>query len=331
MNYRSVADLGHDVRRNLHRLPRDLDVVVGIPRSGLLAASLVALALNLPLADLDGFVEGRLLASGKTRRRPALDRGFAELRHALLLDDSIHTGGSMAEARARLAALPPGLRVTASAIYAAPDSLGLVDLAFEIVPQPRVFEWNLMHHDVLATACVDIDGVLCVDPTQAENDDGAEYLNFLATARPLYSPTKRIGTLVTSRLEKYRTQTEAWLAAHDVAYDRLVMLDLPDAATRRRLNAHAGFKAGFYRASTSPLFIESEVGQARRIAGLSGKDVLCVADHQMYRAGALSPIRGAQRLRQSSRLRRAVRALLGDTVRARLGSAFGFSGMPPRR
>lgn len=38
--------------RNLHRLPRDIDLVVGIPRSGLLAANLLSLAANIPMADL---------------------------------------------------------------------------------------------------------------------------------------------------------------------------------------------------------------------------------------------------------------------------------------
>ena len=58
MNYRSVNDLNHCIVANLHRLPRDIDLVVGIPRSGVLAASLIALHLNLPLVDLDGFIEG---------------------------------------------------------------------------------------------------------------------------------------------------------------------------------------------------------------------------------------------------------------------------------
>ncbi len=45
MNYRNIADLNHTIRQNLHRLPRNVDVVVdvvvGIPRSGLLAANIV--------------------------------------------------------------------------------------------------------------------------------------------------------------------------------------------------------------------------------------------------------------------------------------------------
>ena len=56
-----------------------------------------------------------------------------------------------------------------------------------------------MHDEILGSACVDIDGVLCFDPAHAENDDGAAYTNFLNNVPPFLSPTRKIGTLVTSR------------------------------------------------------------------------------------------------------------------------------------
>ena len=43
MNYRSVASLDRLVLEWLCRLPRDLDVIVGVPRSGMLVANLLAL------------------------------------------------------------------------------------------------------------------------------------------------------------------------------------------------------------------------------------------------------------------------------------------------
>ena len=48
---------------------------------------------------------------------------------------------------------------------------------------------------------MDIDGVLCADPTPEENDDGEKYRHFLLNAPPLFIPKVTIGTLVTSRLE----------------------------------------------------------------------------------------------------------------------------------
>ncbi|TIT90581.1 MAG: phosphoribosyltransferase, partial [Mesorhizobium sp.] len=59
------------------------------------------------------------------------------------------------------------------------------DIVFEVVPHPRMFQWNFMHHVFLEQCCVDIDGVLCLDPTADENDDGPAYEKFLTEARPL--------------------------------------------------------------------------------------------------------------------------------------------------
>ncbi len=310
MTYCSLADLSADIRANAHRIPRDVDAVVGIPRSGLMAASLIALALNVPLAEVDGFAEGRLIESGTSRRRQALDVCFGDVRHFLLVDDSISAGGSMARARARLDHLLHDKKMTSAAIYALPTS----------PPIDIVFEWNLMHHDVLRTACVDVDGVLCIDPTPAENDDGPRYREFLRNAKPVAIPTKRVARLVTSRLEKYRAPTEDWLARHGVEYDELVMLDLPDAVTRRRLAAHGRFKGEVYRDSDCTLFIESELPQARQIASISGKDVLCFTTNEMVEPAALV----ADCLpAQPTALRRAVRAIVPEAARLAVNRAIG--------
>lgn len=310
-NYRSVADLAVDVRDNLHRLPRDVDLVVGIPRSGLLPASLIALALHVPLAEVEGFAGGRSFSSGHTRRRSALDVSAGKARQVLVVDDSVDTGRSMRQARAVLSDLPEEVRVTFVAVYGPRVTHPDVDLVLEVLPQPRVFEWNVMHHKVLEKSCVDIDGILCHDPTLEENDDGERYDAFLGSARPLVVPTKRVHTLVTSRLEKHRAQTHTWLAAHGILYDRLEMLDLPDAATRRRLGAHAPFKAQVYRRSSAELFIESEQAQAEFIARRAGKDVLCLTNHTVYQPSHLSPLAAAQRVRRSRPLRRYARSVLG--------------------
>jgi uncharacterized HAD superfamily protein/hypoxanthine phosphoribosyltransferase len=284
MHFRTISDLYRDVWRNLHRLPADIDVVVGVPRSGMLPATMIALARNLPLADLDGFAQGRLLSSGSTRREQAGSKPFA---HVLVIDDSCRTGGSMTQARERL--MHVAAKTTFAAVYGTGTRSPAIDFAFATVPEPRVFEWNVLHHPIVARSCFDIDGVLCIDPTEDENDDGPGYMQFLAEALPLHQPRREIAMLVTSRLEKYRTATEAWLARHGILYRELRMLDLPDAATRRRLGAHGSFKADVYRKSNCELFVESELAQAREIARRSGKFVLSLEGPHMIGPGAINP------------------------------------------
>ncbi|HXV30423.1 MAG TPA: phosphoribosyltransferase, partial [Sinorhizobium sp.] len=270
------------IARNLHRLPGDIDLVVGIPRSGILAANLLSLMANIQMTDLDSFVAGRVFSSGITKQSTSLGRSMAEMRRILILDDSINGGSAMREARIKAAAAGiPRDRLIFAAVYGTFERYEETDLVFEVAPQPRLFQWNVMHHIFLGQSCVDIDGVLCVDPTNEENDDGSAYLRFLREARPLYVPTRKIAALVTSRLEKYRPQTEAWLARQGILYDELVMLDLPSKAERQRLAAHGRFKAEVYRRSDAILFIESERDQAANIAKLSGKPVLCIETQEM--------------------------------------------------
>ncbi|MGX5829787.1 phosphoribosyltransferase [Mesorhizobium sp. 43Arga] len=288
MHYRSISDMNDTIVGNLHRLPRDIDLVVGVPRSGVLAATLVSLAANIPMTDLDSFLEGRVYTSGITKRRAALDRKVADMRKVLVIDDSVAGGNAMRDARARIQAAGIEADLTFAAVFGLQTQHPETDVVFEVVPHPRMFQWNFMHHKFLAQCCVDIDGVLCLDPTEAENDDGPAYEKFLSEARPLHAPTHRIGWLVTSRLEKYRALTEAWLAKNGILYDQLIMLDLPSKAERQRLGAHGSFKADFYRKSNAILFIESEHAQALKITELSGKPVLCVETHMVSFPDALS-------------------------------------------
>jgi uncharacterized HAD superfamily protein/adenine/guanine phosphoribosyltransferase-like PRPP-binding protein len=288
MNYRSISDMNDAILRNLHRLPRDIDLVVGVPRSGILAATLVSLTANIPMTDLDSFLAGRIYTSGITKRRAALDRQHADMRKILVIDDSIAGGNAIRDARNKIAAAGIQGDFIYAAVFGLQPEHQETDVVLEVVPHPRMFQWNFMHHIFLEQCCVDIDGVLCLDPTEEENDDGPIYEKFLAEARTLLGPTRKIGWLVTSRLEKYRKLTEAWLAKHEIKYDHLIMLDLPSKAERQRLGAHGSFKAEFYRKSDAILFIESEHEQALRIAKLSGKPVLCVETNIVSFPDALS-------------------------------------------
>ena len=58
MNYRTFSDLNELIIRRLYILPKDIDLIVGIPRSGMVPANLIALYLNKSLTDLDSFING---------------------------------------------------------------------------------------------------------------------------------------------------------------------------------------------------------------------------------------------------------------------------------
>lgn len=322
VNFRSYADLNQAIALNLHKIFAPVDLVVGIPRSGLLAANFLSVMLNAPLADLDTFLDARFWTSGKTKRHGGFITSMDEVRHVLIIDDSIANGFAMSEARRRTRHLADRFEFTFAAVYGERASHPEADLVFEVVRQPRMFQWNFMHHDMLADTMVDIDGVLCLDPRPEENDDGAAYRRFVADARHLFTPTRTVGALVTNRLEKYRADTEAWLERRGIRYGALHMLDVPTLADRRALPP-GSFKGEVYRSSTAKLFIESEAIQADAIARHAGKPVLCLetwsvhtpesATYEVYaaRQAAARAVRTTPKKLKIA-MKRSLRGLIGE-------------------
>ncbi|WP_106476409.1 phosphoribosyltransferase family protein [Phytohalomonas tamaricis] len=291
MNYRSLHDLSCLSTWFSSKVTRDVDLIVGIPRSGMLCASIISLKMNLPVIDLYSFLRNDEVKRGSTRayKNAELVTPWSAKR-ILLVDDSIDSGGSIEAAYAKVKEVFHGEIVTMAA-FAHSGNKHKVDFFFELVEHPRVFEWNIMHHPIMSESCLDIDGVLCEDPTPEENDDSHRYINFLSSTKPLFIPTVKVGHLVTSRLEKYRAETEKWLQNQGVQYGKLHMLDLPTAEERRRLNMHHQFKASVYGNLPARLFVESEKAQAIAIMEATKKPVYCIETNEMYEHGKASSIK----------------------------------------
>lgn len=285
MNYRSIADLNDIILKRISILPRDFDLIVGIPRSGMLPANLIALYLSKPYTDIHSFVNGHIYKAGERSQFINVE----SYKKILVVDDSIASGSAIVKAKELIKDVSADFDISMCAIYIVPGKEKLVDYYFESVPLPRYFQWNIFHHSTLDKACFDIDGVLCVDPTKEQNDDGPKYRDFILNAAPLYIPGSKIGTLVTSRLEKYRPETEEWLKKNQVKYDKLVMLDLPDMKARQRANSHAAHKANTYKEIVYNLMVESSLSQAIEINSITGKPVFCTENFKMiFEAQSLS-------------------------------------------
>jgi hypoxanthine phosphoribosyltransferase len=275
IEWRTLDDMTALCRANVDRV-RALkpDIVVGVPRSGMLPAAQIALALGLPLADLHSFCNGA-----------AWDRRGARLNalqrcRVLLIDDASAFGKTMKASIAAIEAVRRCEILTCTA-YATRDSAAKFTIAFEECPKPRLFEWNWWRNGWLKLCCVDIDGVVCVDPTRAQRRDPEQYAKFLSDAAPLFPTAKPVHAFVTGRGEAHRQATGDWLARHGCEYRALKMRE--DAGPRTA-EAHGERKAEFYRKSPAALFIESSDKQAETIARLSGKDALCITTRKVYRA-----------------------------------------------
>lgn len=228
MNYRTYADMALHIKQILPKIS-DVDLIVGIPRSGMVPAYMIGAFLNRYVCSLDEFVSGIAYSKGIRSVRERT------VKKVLVVDDSVNDGLAMRRAKERLQGKEKEFELVYMAVYAVEKATSLVDVYADICPQPRFFQWNYMYHPgLLPQACLDIDGVLCVDPTAEENDDGEKYRQFILNARPLFVPNDKVKALVTSRLEKYRPETERWLAENGVKYEKLYMLDLPSREERIR-------------------------------------------------------------------------------------------------
>lgn len=268
LNVRSVADLSRAVAENLHRIDRyQFDVVVGIPRSGMIPASIIATSLQLPLADIHGYALG--IASGPSGARTGAGR------RVLLVDDSCNKGRAMARAVAIVRGKAE--RITRLCVYGPyqVDPKDVIDIAFEDCHGPRVFGWNMWKHIRLSRWGFDFDGVFCRDPLKVENDDGPAYARFLCDAEPVFLPRRPIGHVVTCRLEKYRAATEDWLRRHGVQFQGLHMMPFATKAERMAAGNRGGWKAGIIRKLGVEMFIESCPKQAGIIAREAGVSVWC--------------------------------------------------------
>lgn len=287
MNYRSFDHLNKDIQKWQKKLPSDLDLIVGVPRSGLLVGNLLALHLNLPLTTVEGLEERTVLQSGQRMNQ---NSSIVSCDNILVVDDSVSSGKTIKNVKSQVKSLNLSKNIYYGAVYTSTNGKKYVDTYADVVRTPRVFEWNMMHHPQLPNWMFDLDGVLCRDPLPSENDDGERYRQFINEVPPRVVPSKEIGYIVTCRLEKYRDLTEQWLSKHGIEYDQLIMMDHPSMEARRAAGNHAEYKANVYENSDSKLFIESNENQANKIARLTRKPVFCVNSNCMYRQEYLTRV-----------------------------------------
>lgn len=275
---KSVADLNKDIVQNLHKIDRSkYDAIVGIPRSGMIPATLLATHLQMPLADVEGFCANRVNKRFHTK---------VEAKRILLVDDTVNKGRAMQWAVDYIKARRPDAKITRFAVWHSKSTEpGMVDITFGLCPSPRVFAWNISKHVRLPNWGFDFDGVLCRDPTNEENDDGPRYEHFLSNVEPLFLPTRPIGHIITGRLEKYRTLTEKWLSDKGVVYESLTMMPYADKKERMARGDRGGWKAKEALKRGVEMFVESSDKQARIIAKEANIPVWCTLSQQAYYPG----------------------------------------------
>jgi orotate phosphoribosyltransferase len=151
----SLAHLTETLRQNLHRIPHDIDLVVGIPRSVIIPAYAIALYLNLLAIDLSAFLENRPTAHGFSRTPACQLPAPLSAKRILLVDDSFNTGKSMHSAVASIRDAGFAGEILTCAIMVPPEPRQHLEIFFVEMPLQRIFEWNLFQRIAIETACID--------------------------------------------------------------------------------------------------------------------------------------------------------------------------------
>lgn len=286
MLYTTYDDLARTIRQNVWKVPADVDLIVGIPRSGMIAALMLAELMHKRVADLDTFLQGGTMACGG---RGGLIPPSPYTTKVLILDDTCYRGNSMTKTKERLKFLSSYYTFIYACVYTdGADAKRFVDIYFDDIAGKGgdglvLYEWNAFHHypDIMLKTMWDIDGLMCREPPEDSNRDA--YEAYLPEAIPMVLPTTTVGAVVTYRLEKYRAVTEEWLRRHGVTYRQLVMFPANDARDRNATCSPEMWKAGIYRdAEWAQLFYESSDWQAQMIQELSGKPVLAYDSGRAY-------------------------------------------------
>ena len=285
MKYIKFTDLITTIRTNIHKVPHDIDFVIGIERSGMIVASIISEYINVPLIGLKSFISGCKPTGGD--RLGLTNKN--KTNKVLVIDDTCYSGKSMKNAKNLLKNYQYDFIYLAA--YLEGKGIDELDIYLEDVREYTkdtinivLYEWNIFHHyPFISQRCIyDIDGVFCIDPPDELKTE--EYEKYIKNAIPLFIPTVSIGKIVTYRLSKYMDITEKWLKEQGIRYNQLIMFKADSYKERYNSGVSSEYMKGtIYRDDNqSILFIESDDYQARMIHQISKKPVLCVSTNKLY-------------------------------------------------
>jgi hypoxanthine phosphoribosyltransferase len=267
------ADLVRDCHKLAEKLP-SVDSVWGIPRKGMLPATLLAELLQVPLGSISHDGKPRYLTHGK-RPLPLHTMG-----RKLLIDEGVHTGSAMIAGLQKMREV--FREVIPACVYRTKEGLNRLNLP-ELIHQEDISiheditEWDAFDHRDIENWMIDLDGILCFDPAPALERDKAAYLAFLESTKPKFRPLFRLGSICSWRHKSFLHPTLVWLTKHGIKFDAIHLSEgsiedwtSPILSWRLQSIEH---KAKHYRASKATLFVESCPFQAKEIRERTGRPV----------------------------------------------------------
>lgn len=283
IRYTTCADLARDTLKLIPYIPADCKGIVGVPRSGMIPASILATNLHLPLLELTDNGP-RPMGNGYRGTWLKFKPGNGPY---FVVDDSTYGGGSMKRARDKMRSHP--------AIFAAVYSktLGCADVD-AVIMDCHLFEWNIFNNKILeggaidpklrGGVCADFDGVLCADPSFPHKDEEEErVIEWLLNAPPKHLIRGcKIPTVISFRLEKHRSYIQQWLDKYQVTVGNLILHPASSFAERDRNFNVIEHKAKIFKNTLHCIMFESCSLQAKMIAEYARKPVIATDTGKVF-------------------------------------------------
>jgi orotate phosphoribosyltransferase len=273
----SYSDMHADMRdwAASSALLQDAAAFIGIPRSGLLIANVLALHLNKHLLPMTWLRDVRRGGGGHAR---PLRRGGKALPPGpiVVLDDSCLTGKTLKEVVGMFGQRQHGRPIHYAVPYTREDAPACITETYRSIPRQAVFAWNWAHQARFRTAVTDLDGVI-----HPEIQDGLR--SPPSAVRPLLIPSYPPLAIATGRRERYRPHTQAWLDHWRVDSGMGVHMMPTDKEEHADVGGVIGHKCAVARTTRAQWFVESSAVQAEGISYVV--PTLCTETWRMYANG----------------------------------------------
>jgi hypothetical protein len=208
--------------------------VLGVPRSGMLPASIISTVLSVPLYSLSGgqivLLSERSEYGGSRMANYTLEQSDLPM---LVIDDTVYSGAAMDNVKSSLKEKYPNSKFLFTTVYHEPTSpfifkngLPLLDIYNNELFFPHILEWNFFNAHPTMFGMFDLDGVFCPDCTEEIDADEEKYIQWMREV-PVFKDriTKLFPCMAicTGRPETYRAETELWLQKNNIKYNKLIM------------------------------------------------------------------------------------------------------------
>lgn len=266
--------------------------IIGVPRSGMLPATILSQELHLGLCSINEFFDNN--GDDKVFNR----HGTRPIDHPkdgpyIVVEDSNYNGQNLGITMNSLKQHFPNKKfISCAAFLEGPTQFYKADITLRDIREEAqasvgrvaLYQWSFLDCWWNWKFLWDLDGVMCIDPPADSNTEA--YEAYLDNPIPLHipkTPSNYPISICTYRLKKYAPQTNKFLKDNGINCNTLWMYNA-DTKEERNLKPAPVYKAEMYKSHPEyMLYIESNDYEAQAIWKLSEKPVYCFSTGKLYK------------------------------------------------